>query len=51
VSAIAPVFANGPASAGTGMSEFAAQIVTLTIWTIGFFGAAWLLFHRKQEAG
>ncbi len=51
VSAIAPVFANGPASAGTGMNEFAAQIATLTVWTVAFFGAAWLLFHRKQEAG
>ncbi len=51
VSAIAPVFANGPASAGTGMNEFAAQIATLAVWTIAFFGAAWLLFYRKQEAG
>jgi ABC-type transport system involved in multi-copper enzyme maturation permease subunit len=51
VSAIAPVFANGPAAAGTGMNEFAAQIATLAVWTIAFFGAAWLLFHRKQEAG
>ncbi len=51
VSAIAPVFANGPASAGTGMNEFAAQLATLAVWTIAFFGAAWLLFHRKQEAG
>lgn len=51
VSAIAPVFANGPAAAGTGMNEFAAQIATLAVWTIAFFGAALLLFHRKQEAG
>jgi len=33
------------------MNEFAAQIATLTVWTVAFFGAAWLLFHRKQEAG
>jgi len=51
VSSIAPVFGNGPAGAGTGMNEFAAQIATLTAWTIGFFAAAWLVFHRKQETG
>ncbi len=51
VSAIAPVFGNAPAAAGTGMNEFGAQIATLTVWTIGFFAAAWLLFHRKQETG
>jgi ABC-type transport system involved in multi-copper enzyme maturation permease subunit len=51
VSAIAPVFGNSPATAGTGMNEFASQIVTLVVWTVAFFAAAWLLFHRKQEAG
>lgn len=51
VSSIAPVFGNGPASAGTGMNEFGAQIATLAAWTVAFFAAAWLLFHRKQEAG
>ena len=51
VSAIAPVFGNGPASAGTGMNEFGVQIATLAAWTLAFFAAAWLLFHRKQEAG
>lgn len=51
VSAIAPVFGNGPASAGTGINEFMAQITTLAAWTIAFFAAAWLLFHRKQETG
>ncbi len=51
VSSIAPVFGNGPAAAGTGMHEFAAQIATLAAWTIAFFAAAWLVFHRKQETG
>lgn len=51
VASIAPVFGNGPAAAGTGMNEFGTQIVTLAAWTVAFFGAAWLLFHRKQEAG
>jgi ABC-2 type transport system permease protein len=51
VSSIAPVFGNGPAAAGTGMNEFGAQIATLAAWTVAFFGAAWLLFHRKQETG
>lgn len=51
VASIAPVFGNGPASAGTGMNEFGTQIVTLAVWTIAFFGSAWLLFHRKQEVG
>jgi ABC-2 type transport system permease protein len=51
VSSIAPVFGNGPAAAGTGINEFAAQIATLAAWTIAFFGAAWLVFHRKQETG
>jgi ABC-2 type transport system permease protein len=51
VSSIAPVFGNGPAGAGTGMNEFAAQIATLAAWTIAFFAAAWLVFHRKQETG
>jgi ABC-type transport system involved in multi-copper enzyme maturation permease subunit len=51
VSSIAPVFGNGPAAAGTGMNEFAAQIATLTAWTVAFFAAGWLVFHRKQETG
>jgi ABC-2 type transport system permease protein len=51
VSSIAPVFGNGPAGAGTGMNEFAAQIATLAAWTIAFFAAGWLVFHRKQETG
>ena len=51
VSAIAPVFGNGPSSAGTGINEFVTQITTLAAWTIAFFAAAWLLFHRKQETG
>lgn len=51
VSAIAPVFGNGPAAAGTGMNEFATQIATLAAWTIAFFAVAWLAFHRKQETG
>jgi ABC-2 type transport system permease protein len=53
VSALTPVFGNGPGGpgAGTGMGEFEFQLTTLAVWTVGFFGAAWLLFHRKQEAG
>lgn len=50
VSSVAPVFGNGPAQAGTGINEFGTQLATLAVWTIAFFGAAWLLFHRKQEA-
>jgi ABC-2 type transport system permease protein len=50
VSSVAPIFGNGPAQAGTGMNEFGTQLATLAVWTIAFFGAAWLLFHRKQEA-
>ncbi len=51
VASIAPVFGNGPAGAGTGMNEFAAEIATLAAWTIAFFASAWLVFHRKQETG
>jgi ABC-type transport system involved in multi-copper enzyme maturation permease subunit len=51
VSSIAPIFGNGPAAAGNGMNEFGAEIATLAAWTVVFFAAAWLLFHRKQEAG
>ncbi len=51
VSSIAPVFGNAPAVAGTGMNEFGTQLATLAVWTVAFFAAAWLLFHRKQEAG
>ena len=52
VSALTPVFGNGPAGpSGTGMNEFGFQIATLAVWTVAFFLAAWLIFHRKQEAG
>ena len=52
VSALTPVFGNGPAGpSGTGMNEFGFQIATLAVWTVAFFLAAWLVFHRKQEAG
>jgi ABC-2 type transport system permease protein len=52
VSALTPVFGNGPAGpSGTGMNEFGFQIATLAVWTFAFFLAAWLIFHRKQEAG
>jgi len=51
VSSIAPIFGNGPAAAGTGMNEFGTQLATLAVWTVAFFAVAWLLFHRKQEAG
>jgi ABC-2 type transport system permease protein len=52
VSALTPVFGNGPAGpAGTGMNEFGFQLSTLAAWTIAFFVAAWLLFRHKQEVG
>lgn len=52
VSALSPVFGNGPAGpSGTGMNEFEFQIATLVVWTVAFFVAAWLMFRRKQEAG
>ena len=52
VSALTPVFGNGSAGpSGTGMNEFGFQIATLAVWTVAFFLAAWLIFHRKQEAG
>ena len=52
VSALTPVFGNGSAGpSGTGMNEFGFQIATLAVWTVAFFLAAWLVFHRKQEAG
>lgn len=52
VSALTPIFGNGPAGpSGTGMDEFTFQIETLTVWTVAFFAAAWLMFRRKQEAG
>jgi ABC-2 type transport system permease protein len=52
VSALTPVFGNGPAGpSGTGMNEFGFQIATLAVWTVAFFVAAWLIFRRKQEAG
>ncbi|MEA2629112.1 MAG: type transport system permease protein [Chloroflexota bacterium] len=52
VSALTPVFGNGPTGQGAvGMNEFGLQLITLAIWTVAFFVAAWLIFHRKQEAG
>ena len=52
VSALTPVFGNGPAGpSGTGMNEFGFQASVLAVWTVGFFVAAWLLFRRKQETG
>ena len=52
VSALSPVFGNGPTGQGAvGMNEFGLELTTLAIWTVAFFAAAWLLFHRKQEAG
>jgi ABC-type transport system involved in multi-copper enzyme maturation permease subunit len=52
VSALSPVFGNGPTGQGAvGMNEFGLQLITLAIWTVAFFAGAWLLFHRKQEAG
>jgi ABC-2 type transport system permease protein len=52
VSALTPVFGNGPAGpTGTGMNEFGFQVATLAVWTVAFFLGAWLLFRRKQEAG
>ncbi len=52
VSALTPVFGNGPAGqATTGMDEFRFQLTTLAVWTVGFFAATWLAFRRKQEVG
>jgi ABC-type transport system involved in multi-copper enzyme maturation permease subunit len=52
VSALTPVFGNGPGGpGGTGMGEFEFQVITLAVWTVAFFVAAWLFFRRKQEAG
>jgi ABC-type transport system involved in multi-copper enzyme maturation permease subunit len=48
---IAPAFGNSATSGGAGMNEFVREVTTLAIWTVAFFGAAWLLFHRKQESG
>jgi len=50
VGSIARVFGNA-GEAAAGMNEFSTEIETLAIWTVAFFAAAWLLFHRKQEAG
>jgi ABC-2 type transport system permease protein len=51
VSALSPVFGNGPAGpAGTGMGEFGFQVSVLAVWTLAFFVAAWALFRHKQEA-
>jgi ABC-2 type transport system permease protein len=51
VGSVAPSFGNSAAAAGSGINEFVAELETLTVWTVGFFVAAWLLFRRKQEAG
>jgi ABC-2 type transport system permease protein len=51
VSALTPVFGNGPAGAtGTGIGEFGFQVSVLAAWTLAFFVAAWALFRRKQES-
>jgi len=53
VSALTPIFGNGPSGSGsgTGIGEFQFQMSVLAVWTVGFYVAAWLLFRRKQEAG
>jgi ABC-type transport system involved in multi-copper enzyme maturation permease subunit len=51
VGSVAPTFGNTTATAGSGINEFASEVETLAVWTLGFFLAAWLLFRRKQEAG
>jgi ABC-2 type transport system permease protein len=37
-------------TAGRGMDEFGRQVATLAVWTVAFYGAAWAVFRRKQEA-
>lgn len=51
VGVVAPAFGNGPSAAGEGMNVFGHQLLALTGWTVVFFAAAGLLFHRRQEAG
>lgn len=51
VGSVAPAFGNSTAAAGSGISEFATELKTLVVWTLGFFLAAWLLFRRREEAG
>jgi ABC-2 type transport system permease protein len=51
VGSIAPTFGNSPSGTGTGMNVFGRQIATLAVWSLVFYGAAWLLFRHKQEAG
>ncbi len=53
VSALSPVFGNGPAgpTAASGFGEFSFQVEVLAVWTVAFFAGAWLLFRGKQEAG
>jgi ABC-type transport system involved in multi-copper enzyme maturation permease subunit len=51
VGAVAPAFGNSPSAAGEGMDVFARSVAALAGWTIAFFAAAWLLFHRRQETG
>jgi ABC-type transport system involved in multi-copper enzyme maturation permease subunit len=48
---IAPALGNAATASGAGMNEFVKEVATLAVWTVAFFGAAWLLFHRKQESG
>ena len=51
VGTVAPAFGSGPSAAGEGMTAFGHQLLALGIWTVAFFGAAYVLFHRKQETG
>jgi ABC-type transport system involved in multi-copper enzyme maturation permease subunit len=51
VGSVAPTFGNSTSAIGSGLNEFASELETLAVWTLGFFLAAWLLFRRKQEAG
>lgn len=37
-------------TSGRGMNEFGRQVTTLAVWTVVFYGAAWAIFRRKQEA-
>ena len=48
VAYLAPAIGN---SAGTtaGISEFTRQVLALAAWTIAFYGAAAVIFHRKEE--
>jgi hypothetical protein len=37
-------------TSGRGMDEFGRQVTTLAVWTAAFYGGAWAIFRRKQEA-